>query len=173
LAVLDSQGDTMASLALSDLSRLRESVMVEFKLAAGRHGQGQLPEALWESYSAFANTRGGEIILGVREHAGQFSIQGIAQPEPLLQQIWQILQDRSRISCNLLSPRDVQIVALANKKLIRIHVPEADKAQKPVYLGVSPYGGTYFRVDSADMRASHRQVNRLLRESKRLLPPET
>ncbi|QSX29757.1 ATP-binding protein [Shewanella cyperi] len=163
----------MAALALSDLDRLRESVRVEFKLAAGRNGLGQLPEAIWESYSAFANTQGGEIILGVREHEGQFSIQGIAQPEPLVQQIWQILEDRSRISCNLLGPRDVQIVALADKKLIRIHVPEANKTQKPIFLGSSPFGGTYFRVGDADMRASHRQVNRLLRESKHLTPPES
>ena len=64
----------MTQFALDDIQHLHESVQVEFKLAAGRDGQDQLPEDMWESYSAFANTLGGEIILGVRESAGQFSI---------------------------------------------------------------------------------------------------
>lgn len=68
---------------LDDIENLRESAAVEFKLAAGRHGKGALPLALWESYSAFANTNGGEIILGVREEKGEFFIEGIAEPRPL------------------------------------------------------------------------------------------
>ncbi len=162
----------MTQFALDDIQHLHESVQVEFKLAAGRDGQGQLPEDMWESYSAFANTLGGEIILGVRESAGQFSIEGIANPLPMLEEIWHILADRDRVSCNVLSPTDVQIIELAGKKLIRLHVPEAKAWQTPVYLGKDPYGGSYFRVDSSDMRASRRQVSQLLRKQRRLCGPQ-
>ena len=65
---------------LSDLSRLRESVDLECKLAAGRDGQGAVPEDFWPSYSAFANTQGGVVILGLREKKGVFSVDGIANP---------------------------------------------------------------------------------------------
>jgi len=54
----------------ADLTLLRESVELECKLAAGRDGQGALPDDFWPTYSAFANTAGGVVLLGVREMTG-------------------------------------------------------------------------------------------------------
>ena len=51
---------------LDDLELLRETVDFECKLAAGRDGQGAVPEDFWRTYSAFANSHGGVIILGLR-----------------------------------------------------------------------------------------------------------
>jgi len=56
--------------SLADLTLLRESVELECKLAAGRDGQGALPDDFWPTYSAFANTAGGVVLLGVREMTG-------------------------------------------------------------------------------------------------------
>jgi ATP-dependent DNA helicase RecG len=47
--------------SLTDIAALRESVDIECKLAQGRDGKGGLPNDLWETYSAFANTAGGDI----------------------------------------------------------------------------------------------------------------
>ena len=62
----------------ADLALLRESVDLECKLAAGRDGQGAVPEDFWPTYSAFANTEGGVVVLGLRERHGQFTDKGIA-----------------------------------------------------------------------------------------------
>ena len=51
---------------LEDIAALKESVDVECKLAQGRDGKGKLPKDFWETYSAFANTQGGDVFLGIR-----------------------------------------------------------------------------------------------------------
>jgi len=147
--------------ALDDIENLHESVQVEFKLAGGRDGNGTLPEGMWGSYSAFANTLGGEIILGVKEQQGNFTIEGIVNPMPMLSEIWTILHDKKKISHNILAPTDVQIIEIMDKKLIRIHVPCANVKFRPIYIGTDPYSGTYLRVGDADMHASHEQVEKM------------
>ena len=49
-----------------------ESAEVEFKSA-----KGGFPRSLWETYSAFANTQGGVIVLGVKERDGRFTLDGL------------------------------------------------------------------------------------------------
>ena len=55
---------------------------LEAKLAAGRDGQGALPLSFFESYSAFANTDGGVVLLGVEEKRdGKLKLEGLASPK--------------------------------------------------------------------------------------------
>ncbi|CTP99220.1 hypothetical protein BN1007_10251 [Klebsiella variicola] len=70
---------------LLDLQTLSESVELEFKLAQGAEGKGKLPEDFWRTYSAMANTRGGYVVLGVREKKGKetLSLKGLAIWLPL------------------------------------------------------------------------------------------
>ena len=54
---------------LDDISTLSENYEIECKLAAGKDGKGELPKDFWPTYSAFANSYGGDIILGLKETA--------------------------------------------------------------------------------------------------------
>lgn len=51
-----------------------ESSEIEFKSA-----RGGIPASLWESYSAFANTDGDIIVLGIQEKNGTFSLDGLTE----------------------------------------------------------------------------------------------
>lgn len=52
---------------ITELLKEKECETVEFKSALGG-----FPKSFWETYSAFANTQGGVIILGVKEHHNEF-----------------------------------------------------------------------------------------------------
>lgn len=59
---------------VSELMRNRETAEVEFKSA-----KGGFPKSFWETYSAFANTHGGTIVLGIKEKDGVFSLTHMLQ----------------------------------------------------------------------------------------------
>ncbi|WP_257280933.1 helix-turn-helix domain-containing protein [Endozoicomonas sp. ISHI1] len=76
---------TSSITAIEDIISLKESLEVEFKLAAGKEGRGEVPKDVWKTYSAMANTEGGDIFLGIREKpAGVFSVIGIAKPDKIM-----------------------------------------------------------------------------------------
>lgn len=145
-------------LELDSLGPIAEGVNLECKLAQGRDGQGELPRDFWPTYSAFANTRGGVVLLGVREHEGRFSVAGIPEPERLRRELLAGLQDPLKVSVNLLDEDDVQIVRVDGKRLLRVRVPEAPAALKPVFINGSVWNNTYRRVGSSDMRLNMDEV---------------
>ncbi|MBR4258826.1 MAG: ATP-binding protein [Kiritimatiellae bacterium] len=68
----------MQSEEIKRLVAKSENAVVEFKLA-----RGGVPADFWPSYSAFANTDGGVIILGVRENDGKREIEGLQVKEKM------------------------------------------------------------------------------------------
>ncbi|EPX9364577.1 AlbA family DNA-binding domain-containing protein, partial [Aeromonas veronii] len=149
---------------LTDLETLAESEQVEFKLAAGRDGKGALPQDFWSSYSAMANGRGGWVILGVEEKERKFIPVGVTELDKVQQDLFNQLNDRDRVSVNLLSAQNVQVVHLAGKSIMAIHIPAAMRKQKPVHLKKSPFGNTYLRLHDGDRRCDDETVKRMLAE---------
>lgn len=98
--------------SLDDLTVLAESVELECKLATGQDGRGKLPEDFWATYSAFANTHGGVVILGVKETAEGFELKGVPEPDRLITDLFNNLNNPQKVSANLLRDQDVQKLAL-------------------------------------------------------------
>ena len=142
----------------SELERYRENGFLEAKEALGG-----LPESLWESYSAFANASGGVILLGVGERADH-SLRVLELPDPgwLLEDLHAILNDPLKVSVNLLTGEDIQVIREGGKCIIAIFVPEARPEQKPVYLANDPWRHSYRRVGEADKRCSREEVAAML-----------
>ena len=155
----------MASLTILDIEELVEGWDVEAKQASGRDGQGELPKSFFESYSAMANTYGGVIFLGIEEKPkGKFSLTGIAAPDRVLTSLWNGLNNRQRISINLLTDHMVEVVEVQDKQVIRIVVPRGKRSQRPVYVGQNPLTGTYRRNYEGDYLCDEETVKRMLAE---------
>lgn len=85
-----------------DLEKLfdsKETVDIEAKVA--RNG---VPESIWETYSSFANTFGGTIILGVAEDKDtkSFIPCGVQNSEKMLSDIWDTINNHEKVSANIL-----------------------------------------------------------------------
>lgn len=155
---------TSSITAIEDIISLKESLEVEFKLAAGKEGQGEVPKDVWKTYSAMANTEGGDIFLGIREKpAGVFSVVGIAKPDKVMSDLWNTLNS-AKVSDNLLSNQDIYVIELDGKSVIRIHVPRARRQKRPVYINSNPNQGTYRRFNEGDHLCSEEDVRRMMAE---------
>ena len=145
---------------LDFLSDYREDNRIEAKRA-----QGGLPHSLWETYSAFANTLGGVILLGVAE-AEDKSLYSVPlfDPRELVDEFWEMVNDPSVVSVNLLQPGDVQILRSGQNPIVAIFVPRAGRRDRPVYVGTDPYAGTYYRRGEGDYRCPRHEVEAMLQD---------
>ncbi len=149
---------------LDDISALRENFEIECKLAAGKDGNGELPRDFWETYSAFANTDGGDILLGIEERKSGFRLGGINNISKVLDDLWNLANNPQKASANILNQQYVQELHIEEKTIIRVHVPRATRIQRPLFVGGNPMTGTYKRQNSGDYRCDAETVRRMLAE---------
>jgi len=151
--------------SLEDISLLSESVSIECKLARGRDGKGAVPDSFWQTYSAFANTDGGVVLFGLREYNGHFTVEGIEAPERLRTELFNNLNNRQKVSVNLLLDTHIREQKIDGKTILIIEVPRAERKKRPVYLTSNPLGGnTYRRLNEADCALTDDEVKRMLAE---------
>jgi len=132
----------------------------EFKSA-----QGGLPASLWETYSAMANTEGGAIVLGVKPKGETYVVVGIHDPAKTKRDFWNTINNRGKVSANLLTDRQVYVKAIGADSILVIEVPRASRAERPVYVGQNPLEGTYRRNFEGDYHCTRKEVARLLADS--------
>jgi predicted HTH transcriptional regulator len=151
------------ALDLFQIFELTEGLDFEAKKAAGKDGRGQLPDSFFPTYSAMANTEGGFVLLGLEEDgADSFLVSGIANPQKVISELWSGLNNKEKVSCNILNDSDVRVIEFEGKKLIQIAIPRATRFQMPVFLGKNPLTGTYRRQGEGDFRCDDETVKRML-----------
>jgi ATP-dependent DNA helicase RecG len=144
---------------LLDRLGVPEDSELEFKAA-----RGGLPNSVWETVSAFANTNGGWIILGI-EDAPPFTVSGVARPSEMLQQFHNLARNPNKISAPVCGASDATIETVDGASVIAIRVPAAPLRSRPIYVSNNPYGGTYVRRHTGDFHCSKPEVDRMMREA--------
>lgn len=144
-----------------NLSDFREGNRIEAKFA-----KGGLPASIWETYSAFANTDGGLILLGVKEKKDHsFEFAGVENPDTLIKSFWDTVNNRNKVSINILTNRNVYSKEIDGKNIVFIEVPPAERQFKPVYLNNNILGGTYHRNGEGDYLCTKEDVSEMFRDA--------
>lgn len=150
-----------------EIEALREGWEFEAKLAGGRDGRGQVPDSFWETYSAFANTDGGTVLLGARERDdGSLEIAGIADIERVETDLWNALNNPQKASTNVLGRDDVRRETIEGSNVLVVSVPRAPRKARPVYINGDVWTGTYLRGRDGDRAVRDRErIRRMIAEA--------
>lgn len=148
----------MKSEEIKRLVAKSENAAVEFKRA-----RGGVPADFWPSYSSFANTDGGVIILGVREKDGKREIEGLANTEKIVADLWNAVNNPDKISANVLFNESIYPVDVDGKAVVFVEVPRAERMVRPVFVGSDVFKGTYRRNGEGDYHCSRETVEGMIR----------
>ena len=128
-----------------------ERVTLECKRA-----QSNIPGSVWETYSAFANTYGGLILLGVYEDlrekdiSKRFTITGVEDADKIRKDFWNVVNNPEKVNVNLLRDENVKTIVVDGKNIVVINVPQADYNTRPIYINNNPIRGTFVRNHEGD-----------------------
>lgn len=131
-----------------------EGTIVEFKTA-----RGGFPHFFWTTFSAFANTDGGVIVLGVKEKNKQAVVDGLTKADviALKKQFWDVANNKQKMSVPLLKEEEVHEEEISGEGWVLVcEIPRATYDKRPVFLDGQPYGNTYKRRHEGDYRCCFR-----------------
>ena len=132
-----------------------------------KKAEKSIPKSIWETYSAFANTIGGYILLGISEEKeGKlcYTTTGIKEPEKLKKELFDTLNS-DKVSTNILTDDDVEVVKYEDRFILSIHVPQADYRQRPIYINGNLNKGTFKRNHEGDYHCTEDEVKAMIRDS--------
>lgn len=154
-----------------DWNRL-ENYMETNRIEA-KKAQGGLPESIWETCSAFSNTLGGVILLGVEELKDK-ALHAVELPSPraLIDEFLRLAKDDKTLSKNHLSAENAVIEYADGIPIVAINIPPAPDSLKPVYIYGDMYRGSYRRVGEADIRCTLDEVEAMLHAQELALSDE-
>ena len=127
---------------------------IEFKEA-----QRAVPRNAYETVSAFANTEGGHLVFGVKKDGEDFEIVGVLDVDKVQGDFLTALRQADKISV-ILDVRE-ELHRQDDADLLVFYVPEAGRAEKPVYLN-RDIRRSFVRRGGSDVRCSENERDRFL-----------
>lgn len=154
--------EELAPHLFNSIHEIVENEELEFKGA-----KGGFPGSFWETYSAFANTNGGIIILGIKEKQNGLKSDNLIHEDvvKLQKDLWAGLGNRNTINLNLLNNDDVKQLKVEDSYVLIVMVPRASRDQRPVHVGHDPYSGTYRRGYEGDFKCTRSEVQRMFADA--------
>ena len=141
-----------------DENRIRESLKYGERVTLEcKEAHGKIPNTVYETYSSFANTMGGLILLGVKENIGnsgsepRFVFVGVDNPEKRIKEFWDVINS-NKVSANILMEDNVGYCVVEGKTIIWIDVPQADSVEQNLQQhiqvdGIDPLFSEHHRIE--------------------------
>ena len=139
-----------------------EDTELEYKSA-----KGGFPESFWETFSAFANTNGGIIILGIKEKDGRLTPDGFDDTliAKYKKTFWDCAHNKNKVSATMLTDHDVSVEEVEENRMLVFRIPKAAYDLKPIYLNGNPFGNTYRRNHEGDYRCTDTEVRLMIADA--------
>ena len=109
----------------------------------------------------------GVIVLGVKENKENdiCTIEGVENLNNILKDFWNIINNKEKVSCNILNDDNIDILEIQNKKVMIINIPKSNRRNKPIYINNNPIVGTYKRFHEGDFKCAEYEVKAMISES--------
>lgn len=151
----------MTQAEIKDILQRSEDVTFEAKSA-----RGGFPDSFWETYSSFANTDGGIILLGVKEERNHtLKVEGLSDMDKTKRDFWNLANNRQKISVNIVTDRMVYPAEIDGKHILVVEVPRAERSLRPIFKGLDPRTGSYRRNHEGDYLCTLEQVSAMFRDA--------
>ena len=155
----------MTASEILEMLKYGEHIHLECKKA-----ESKLPKSIWETYSSFANTDGGVILLGVEEnmkeadYSKRFSFVSVSNTAQKIKDFWDTINS-DHVSSNILIDENVGTCTINGAKIIWIRIPPAGYKYRPIYLNGNPMKGSFKRNHEGDYHCSEDEVKAMLRDA--------
>lgn len=119
------------------LSRLKDIEWDDFEVKASKEN---LPKDVWSTVSAFSNTSGGWLVLGIEQKGKTFHVQGIGNPEKIESDFLNIIRSGQKLN-HILSVKSFKY-NIEGATVLAFYIPSSEA--KPIY--VNSVRNTYIRT---------------------------
>ena len=126
----------------------------------------KVPENAYESVSAFLNTEGGHIVLGVDDNKNIIGVQNVDQIQGAF--IGE-LHNPARFGIQV--PFDEYLKQHEDKNVLIFYIPEASRKDKPVYVKTKRQGFVaYVRKGGTDCKCGKAELDRMIADAQEIRP---
>jgi ATP-dependent DNA helicase RecG len=136
------------------ITRLQDIEWDDFEV---KEAKSELPKSVWETVSAFCNSSGGWIVLGVSQQGKQYEVTGVGNAEKLEQDFFSALRSSK---FNAILTAHAHKYLIEGKTVLAFFVTSS--IQKPIYFNTPQ--NTFIRCGSGDQRATHSEISAMFRE---------
>ena len=107
------------------------------------------------------------IILGIKEDKKTkiCDLEGIENVNDILKDFWNTINNKEKISCNILNDDYIETKKIEGKMIIIINIPNANRQDKPVYINNNPITGTFKRYHDGDYKCTKEEIRVMFSES--------